>query len=883
MDLKLLMLELINEERTRAGLQPVVMGDNAAAQFHAEAALEGCFSSHWGLDGKKPYMRYSLAGGYQSSGENVHGSDYCITDADNYRAISDIADEVREAMVGWMNSPGHRRNILRPKHRRVNIGLSWDRYNFKAVQQFEGDYVEYERVPALENGVLTMSGKMKNGVQFQDERDLLVRIDYDPSPRELTLGQVSRTYCSRNGHHVANLRPPESGDRIYFRDEIARRVGGSACPDPYDVSPDAPAARSHDEAHELWQEAYDASQREMPDETLVLAMLTASEWRVDGNTFSVNADIGGLLDTRGNGVYTVVLWAPLNGEDTVVSTYSLFVADLPDPEGPVAATSEIPVSDVPPVESHIEVKRRMLEVINNDRAASGLTPLVLGENAAAQLHAEASLAGCFSSHWDLNGLKPYMRYSLAGGYQVNSSYVVGSDYCIVATDGYRAKDSVVNWLSESALDRKHRKVNLGLAWDEYNTAVVLQYEGDYVEYGQLPVIEDGGLTMSGMVGNGVAFEEDHDLGIQLFYDPPPRPLTGGQIARTYCVESGVQVASLRVPPPPGSRYTSDDFEKSYRPCPDPHEEPADTPAPASRDESRELWEAARDESRAREEETVTLPWITAQDWSANGETFEVRADVQEVIDVHGPGVYRVVLWAPINGERAVISEYVIFHEIVTPAFPQAEAPSPVSSLTEAERALMARGIMNAMARNMLEFPSLDFTISSQSDQTKWSVSYTGMLQGDDARKALGTFTNRVSGEEFDFDSTHHSTCMRKLVPETGPWDYVEHSGWDNASNPDVFTPFAPLAFARLDPIPDWTVLDITDEVVVLSHSPFEYGGFNNLSFVLYTSKDPVLATRVDLVYNGDAVLSTTEFSSYGENDVGDRVHGSWQDCEGRNQ
>ena len=253
-----------------------------------------------------------------------------------------------------------------------------------------------------------------------------------------------------------------------------------------------------------------------------------------------------------------------------------------------------------------------------------------------------------------------MRYSLSGGYQVNSSRVVGSDYCIVATDGYRARDSVVGWMSESALDWKHRMVNVGLAWDEYNTAVVLQYEGDYVEYDQLPVIEDGVLTMSGMVANGVAFEEDRDLGVQLYYDPPPRPLTGGQVARTYCADSGVQVASLRRPPSPGSRYTTDDFMRSYRPCPDPYEVPPETPAPASRAEARELWEVARAESGAREELTITLPWITAQDWSAKGETFVVRAGVQEVIDVHGPGIYRVVLWAPIDGERAVISEFAIF-------------------------------------------------------------------------------------------------------------------------------------------------------------------------------------------------------------------------------
>ena len=220
--------------------------------------------------------------------------------------------------------------------------------------------------------------------------------------------------------------------------------------------------------------------------------------------------------------------------------------------------------------------------------------------------------------------------------------------------------------SDSALDGKHRMVSVGLAWDEYNTAVVLQYEGDYVNYDRLPSIEEGILTMSGTVRNGVVFEEDRDLGIQLYYDPPPRPLTGGQMARTYCVESGVPVASLRRPPGVGSFYTEDSYTRAYRPCPDPHEVSADTPAPASRKEARELWQAARDASQAREELTVTLPWITALDWVAEGEAFSVSADVRAIIDVHGSGVYGVVLWGPIEGERSVISEYAIFYGVEPP-------------------------------------------------------------------------------------------------------------------------------------------------------------------------------------------------------------------------
>ncbi len=151
------MLTLINEARAEAGVSPVVMGDNRAAQIHADNSLGNCISSHWSIEGLTPNMRYSLAGGYQSANENVSGSDYCRLPNLDYSAISSAAEEVREAMRGWMDSPGHWNNILKPRHRKVNIGLVWDRYNFVAVQQFEGDYIEYAVLPAINGGVLSFS------------------------------------------------------------------------------------------------------------------------------------------------------------------------------------------------------------------------------------------------------------------------------------------------------------------------------------------------------------------------------------------------------------------------------------------------------------------------------------------------------------------------------------------------------------------------------------------------------------------------------------------------------------------------------------------------------------------------------------------------------
>ena len=315
------MLELINTEREKAGLNPVELGDNIAAQLHAESALENCFSSHWGIDGLKPYMRYSLAGGYQSNGENGHGSDYCIKERDGYRAIRSATEEVRQAVEGWMESPGHRRNILGRFHKKVNIGLAWDRFNFLAYQHFEGDYVEFSELPDIENGGLTFEGTTKNGVQFAEKNDLGVQIYYDAKPRQLTRGQVSRTYCYDNGLPVAALRPPLARGWRYPQTAYTRIY--KPCPNPYKVRSDAPAPSSHVEAGKFWQEAYDAS-RTRQDVTIHVPWITASMWTASGESFSVKANINEVLEEHGDGVYTIIVWGDIDGERAVISEYSIF-------------------------------------------------------------------------------------------------------------------------------------------------------------------------------------------------------------------------------------------------------------------------------------------------------------------------------------------------------------------------------------------------------------------------------------------------------------------------------------------------------------------------------------------------------------------------------
>lgn len=318
---KAYMLELINAERNKAGVPPVTLGNNIAAQLHAENSLANCFSSHWGADGLKPYMRYSLAGGYQTNGENGSGSDYCIKASDRYRALGSIKAEIREMMGGWMRSPGHRRNILDKWHKGVNIGLAWDKYNIVGYQHFEGGFVQYGKLPEITDGTLSFSGRTINGLRFSSKEELGLQLYYDPPTHSLTHGQVSRTYCYDSGLQVAAFRYPLTGNSFWPEGEFTKRH--LPCPDPYDVSPNAPGPRSPDEAHRFWEQAYAASQTQKK-QSIIVPWITASSWKARGADFAVTANISKLLSKYGPGVYTILVWSEIAGADVPISEYSIF-------------------------------------------------------------------------------------------------------------------------------------------------------------------------------------------------------------------------------------------------------------------------------------------------------------------------------------------------------------------------------------------------------------------------------------------------------------------------------------------------------------------------------------------------------------------------------
>lgn len=222
-------------------------------------------------------------------------------------------------MTGLMNSPGHRRQILDRWHRQVSIGLAWDRYNFRVVQHFAGDYVDYSALPTLNNGILSFAGTTKNGITFHDRQDLGVQIYYDPPPHSLTRGQLARTYCVGLGVEVAALRPPLTGNWFYTDHQFS--ASQNQCPDPYQVPADTPGPVSHDDAHRIARAVRSVI---LPAQIVTGPWITASRWQANGSDFSVQANISQVTSQYGPGVYTITVWHKNLDSGIIISEYSIF-------------------------------------------------------------------------------------------------------------------------------------------------------------------------------------------------------------------------------------------------------------------------------------------------------------------------------------------------------------------------------------------------------------------------------------------------------------------------------------------------------------------------------------------------------------------------------
>lgn len=169
------MLALINRDRKAEGLTEVELDPVASegALRHARDMAAHGFTAHWGSDGSVPEERYTDAGGTDLVQENVA----CLFDGvprdldPNPRFDPALLEQLQKMFMDEVPpNDGHRRNILKPGHRRVGIGLAQPATVNQPclAQEFVDDWGDYSELPrkAAPSVTLHVAGELREPIRF---------------------------------------------------------------------------------------------------------------------------------------------------------------------------------------------------------------------------------------------------------------------------------------------------------------------------------------------------------------------------------------------------------------------------------------------------------------------------------------------------------------------------------------------------------------------------------------------------------------------------------------------------------------------------------------------------------------------------------------------
>jgi uncharacterized protein YkwD len=194
-------LTLINRDRAAAGLDPVVLDPIAAigAERHARDMAQHGFTAHWGTDGSVPEQRYTEAGGTDLVQENVA----CLFDGvpreldANPRYDASLLEQLQKMFMDEVPpNDGHRRNILKPGHHRVGIGLAQPAtVNQPCLsQEFVDDWGDYDELPrqAKPSASLHVAGSIREPLRFGGIGVARIDLPRPKSAQELNATSVYR-------------------------------------------------------------------------------------------------------------------------------------------------------------------------------------------------------------------------------------------------------------------------------------------------------------------------------------------------------------------------------------------------------------------------------------------------------------------------------------------------------------------------------------------------------------------------------------------------------------------------------------------------------------------------------------------------------------------
>ena len=268
----------------------------------------------------------------------------------------------------------------------------------------------------------------------------------------------------------------------------------------------------------------------------------------------------------------------------------------------------------------------ILGVINQDRATNGSSPVSLDYNQAAQQHADSMLYYDYFSHFDTQGLKPYMRYSMLGG--------LGADFENVAYLSYSARHFTSTGLVEQSLKTLEESMM-------YNDSACCQNGHKYNILSPLHNMVSIGVAYNSTT---VFFDEEFENN----YITMSFSSTSGSSQNPYYVTmSGTIISGT---PAPNSIYIAYDSTPA-----------AETPAALSAGPHEygpgTLTGGVLPSSGFPPQCGVFESGITvcADTWTFSSGHMDIRFPMQRFVSAYGPGVYTVYLITGSSTNSAIVT------------------------------------------------------------------------------------------------------------------------------------------------------------------------------------------------------------------------------------
>ncbi len=293
-----------------------------------------------------------------------------------------------------------------------------------------------------------------------------------------------------------------------------------------------------------------------------------------------------------------------------------------------------------------------LGLINDDRASNGLGPVDLSAVPSGQQHADSMDYYGYFSHWDPQGYKPYMRYTLlggTGGVAENIAYASCSNSswqrtlpCTLQTIENSINDSEWQMMNndsiccsnghrENILDPLHNMVSIGVAVNSTSQVAYLveDFEDNYLTSSSLQLsgstVTFQGTTqqdLTGWTGGGSGAE------MTVYYDATPASIPVGELVpKASCLQYN------EVNEPASCQYQGAYDEGTMvaavlAPCP-----------------TGFICEVGN--------------FTYAQTWQQSSGNFEIVFSIAQLEAANGSGVYTFYLW-PNGDDTAPITSLSVF-------------------------------------------------------------------------------------------------------------------------------------------------------------------------------------------------------------------------------